>query len=213
MVQKINYQIILDKELEKAANSYRTPLLFLHCCCAPCSSYVLEYLSEYFNIMIYYYNPNINPESEYKFRLEELERLVREMPHKNEISFVPAEYDENEFYELVKGHEKDPERGERCKICLSHRIEKTAEKAVLYDADFFTTTLSISPMKDAQFLNECGDRMAAKYDIPYLFSDFKKKGGYIRSIELSHQYNLYRQNYCGCAFSKRNDIPPVVKVE
>ena len=206
MVQKINYQLVLDKELKKITESGKTPLLFLHSCCAPCSSYVLEYLSNYFNIILYYYNPNISPESEYKFRLEELERLVKELPHKNEISFAPAEYNENDFYKLVKGHEKDPERGERCRICLSHRIENAAEKAVLYNADYFTTTLSISPMKDSQFLNECGKQASEKYGVPYLFSDFKKKGGYIRSIELSHQYNLYRQNYCGCVFSKRDAV-------
>lgn len=202
MVQKINYQLVLDKELEKILLSRKTPTLFLHSCCAPCSSYVLEYLSEYFNIILYYYNPNISPEKEYFFRLKELERLVKEQPHKNEISFAPAEYDEKVFYDLVRGHENDPERGERCKICLSHRIEVSAEKAVEYNADYFTTTLSISPMKDSKFLNECGKIFSEKYNIPYLFSDFKKRGGYLRSIELSREYDLYRQNFCGCIFSK-----------
>lgn len=202
-MNKINYGKILESELEKIESSEKKPTLLLHSCCAPCSSYVLEYLFRYFNIILYYYNPNISPEAEYLFRKNELERFVKEFPNNENISFTDAEYDSKLFFELVKGHENDPERGERCRICLAHRIEQAAKKAVQCKADYFTTTLSISPMKDAQFLNEQGKVFSEIYGVPYLFSDFKKKGGYLRSIELSREYNLYRQNYCGCVFSKR----------
>lgn len=202
MANKINYQKILDSELEKIKNSGKKPKLFLHACCGPCSSYCLEYLNSYFDIIFYYFNPNITPESEYRYRLSELKRLTEEMPHENKIEFFPAEYDPKEFYRLVKGHENDPERGERCQICMHYRLEKTAIAAKSYGADYFTTTLSISPYKDSQFLNEAGAEISQKYGVPYLFSDFKKKNGYKRSIVLSREYNLYRQDFCGCVFSK-----------
>ena len=201
-MNKINYQLVLDKELEKIIKSGKTPTLLLHACCAPCSSYSLEYLSDYFDIILYYYNPNISPESEYSYRLSELHRLTETQPYKHKVIFTEAEYNPDKFYELVKGHENDPERGKRCRICLYHRIEAAAIKAKELGTDYFTTTLSISPMKDAQFLNAAGGELAEKYGVNYLFSDFKKRGGYIRSIELSHKYNLYRQDFCGCIFSK-----------
>lgn len=203
MGNKINYQKLLDAELEKIRSEGRTPKLFFHACCAPCSSYCLEYLNSFFDITMFYYNPNISPESEYRFRLSELERLVSELPHENKISFAEAKYDPALFYDLVRGHEDDPERGERCKICLYHRLEETAKAAKTAGADYFSTTLSISPYKDAEFLNTAGAELSEKYGIAYLFSDFKKKNGYKRSIELSHIYDLYRQDFCGCVFSRR----------
>jgi hypothetical protein len=203
MANRKNYQIILDKELEKIKNFDKPPKLLLHSCCAPCSSYVLEYLSEFFEIIIYYFNPNISPESEYLFRLEEVKRLVEEMPHKNPITFVESEYNPDDFFSLAKGHEKDRERGERCRKCLKFRLESTAKKAKELNVDYFTTTLSISPLKDSEFLNETGRELSVEYGVQYLFSDFKKKGGYQRSIVLSRDYNLYRQNFCGCVYSKK----------
>ena len=203
MVQKINYQIILDKELEKAANSYRTPLLFLHCCCAPCSSYVLEYLSRYFKITVFYYNPNIYPEEEFYKRRSEQERFISQLPAKNPISFIGAEHMSEEFYKAVKGLEHIREGGERCFACYRLRLEESAMAARDMGADYFTTTLSISPMKNVQKLNEIGGELGEKYGVKYLFSDFKKRNGYKRSTELSREYGIYRQNYCGCVFSLR----------
>jgi len=198
----INYQLLLNKTIADIQKKETTPSLLLHACCAPCSSYVLEYLSEYFNITVFYYNPNITDEAEYKKRVLEEQRLISEMPVKNPVSFLEGRYDPKRFFEMAKGLEEVREGGERCFKCYRLRIAETAETAREKGFDFFTTTLSISPLKNAQKLNEIGGEEAERVGIPYLFSDFKKREGYKRSIQLSAQYGLYRQNYCGCIYSK-----------
>ena len=199
---KENYQIILDKTIKDIQTAGKTPSLLLHACCAPCSSYVLEYLNGIFDITVFYYNPNISPASEFEHRVNELKRLISEMPLKRAVKFIEGEYEPERFTEISRGLEDLPEGGERCFKCYELRMRKAAEKAKEIGADYFTTTLSISPHKNAQKLNEIGSRLADEYHIGYLFSDFKKKNGYKRSCELSLEYGLYRQNYCGCAFSK-----------
>lgn len=199
----INYQKLLDKTIDGIKGEGRTPSLLLHACCAPCSSYVLEYLSEYFSITVFYYNPNITEEDEYRKRVEEEKRLISEMTLKNKVSFIEGRYDTERFFEIAKGKENIPEGGARCFDCYRLRIAETARAAKENGFDFFTTTLSISPLKNAQKLNEIGAEEAEKVNIPYLFSDFKKREGYKRSIKLSAEYNLYRQNYCGCIYSKK----------
>lgn len=201
-MNKINYQLILDKEIEKIKASASKPTLLLQACCAPCSSYVLEYLASVFDITLYFYNPNIYPEKEHTFRLEELRRLVDEMPLPSEVKVIGAEYEPEKFFEMAKGLEELQEGGERCFKCYALRLEKTAQAAKDGGFDYFSTTLSISPHKNAAKLNEIGAELSEKYGVKYLFSDFKKRGGYKRSCELSEQYKLYRQNYCGCVFSK-----------
>lgn len=201
---KVNYQAKLEEIIKKEEG--KTPTLLLHSCCAPCSSYVLEYLSKYFCITIVYYNPNISPYDEYKKRLEEQIRLINEMKVEHQISFLECSYD-NEIYEdIVKGLEEEPERGNRCLKCYRLRLEYTAKLAKEKNFNYFGTTLSVSPYKSSSVLNEIGESLASEYGIPYLYSDFKKKEGYKRSIELSKIYNLYRQDYCGCKYSKRKDI-------
>ncbi len=199
-----SYSAFTEQAIDKIKLSGKKPSLLLHACCAPCASYVIEYLSDYFDITLFYYNPNISPKSEYDFRLSELERLCAEHPKAVGIKILPCDYDSKEFFSAVKGMEELPEGGERCRVCYSLRLEKTAEAAKKYGFDFFTTTLSISPYKNAEWLNETGQALEEKYAVSYLFSDFKKKNGYKRSIELSAEYNLYRQDFCGCAFSKRD---------
>ena len=199
-----NYQKILDKTIEQHAGRNETPSLLRHACCAPCSSYVLEYLSQFFSITVFYYNPNITEESEYRKRVAEEQRLISELPAKNKISFIEGRYDPERFFEMAKGKEDIPEGGARCFDCYRLRIAETANIAKEKGFDYFTTTLSISPLKNAQKLNEIGGEEAARTGVPYLFSDFKKREGYKRSIQLSAQYNLYRQNYCGCIYSKRD---------
>lgn len=199
---KENYQIILDKTIENIKKNNIRPTLFLHSCCAPCSSYVLEYLSEYFDITIFYYNPNISPETEFVKRVREQKRLVNTMPLKSEIKVIEGKYDSDRFFEIAKGLEKLKEGGERCFKCYRLRLEETALMAKEMDFDYFTTTLSISPHKNAQVLNQIGKELGEKYGVNYLFSDFKKKNGYKRSCTLSEEYGLYRQNYCGCIYSK-----------
>lgn len=199
---KENYQIILNKTIEAIKKDNIYPSLLLHSCCAPCSSYVLEYLSEYFNITIFYYNPNISPEEEFFKRVNEQKRLIKEMPLKHEVQFIEGTYEPSRFFDLAKGLEDIPEGGERCFKCYRLRLEKTAKLAKENSFDYFTTTLSISPHKNAQVLNEIGAELSKKYGIDYLFSDFKKRNGYKRSCELSEIYSLYRQNYCGCVYSK-----------
>lgn len=201
--QKINYQKELDNILEQLQKEGHTPRLLLHSCCAPCSSYVLEYLSQYFEITVFYYNPNIYPETEYAKRVEEQKQLIRAMDFLHPVSFLEGIYDKERFYEMAKGLETIPEGGARCFKCYRLRLDETAKKACEGGFDYFTTTLSISPLKNAQKLNEIGLAIAEEAGIPYLVSDFKKKNGYKRSIELSHEFDLYRQNYCGCVFSKR----------
>lgn len=197
-----NYQIKLDKELEKIQSEGKVPSLFLHSCCAPCSSYVLEYLSDFFEITLFFYNPNISPKSEFDKRISELKRLVNELPHKNKITVTVGNYDSDRFFEMSKGLEDMPEGGERCFRCYRLRLRETAEYAKKGGFDYFTTTLSISPHKNAAKLNEIGMELSDEFGISYLYSDFKKRGGYKRSCELSEIYRLYRQNYCGCVFSK-----------
>lgn len=183
-------------------NTKVRPRLLLHVCCAPCSSYVIEYLSAFFDITLYYYNPNISPKKEYDFRLDELTRLAETLPEAAGVKIIPCEYDPQPFLDMAKGLEALPEGGERCKKCYKLRLEQTAMAAKDGGYDYFTTTLTISPYKNADWLNSIGEKMSEKYAVPYLFSDFKKKNGYKRSIELSHLYGLYRQDYCGCAYSK-----------
>ena len=202
----MNYQKELDKLIVKLEKEEHVPTLLLHSCCAPCSSYVLEYLSQYFQITVFYYNPNIYPESEYSKRIIEQQKLIDELPAKHKISFVAGEYDKDRFYDMAKGLEDAREGGERCMRCYELRLREAAELARDGGYEYFTTTLSISPMKNAQKLNEIGSRLAEEYGVKYLLSDFKKKNGYKRSIELSHEYGLYRQNYCGCVFSKRESM-------
>jgi predicted adenine nucleotide alpha hydrolase (AANH) superfamily ATPase len=197
-----NYQIWLDKELERITAEGKTPRLLLHACCAPCSSYVLEYLSRYFEITVLFYNPNISPASEFSYRADELARLISEMPLKNPVELCVAHYEPAEFAAIAKGMEHLPEGGERCTACYHLRLEEAARAAKEGAYDYFTTTLSISPLKDAVRLNTIGGELAQEYHVPYLYSDFKKREGYKRSIQLSAEYNLYRQDYCGCAFSK-----------
>ena len=197
----INYQIEMERELARIARRGERPLLALHACCAPCSSAVLERLRAAFEIEIFYYNPNIAPEAEFRRRAEEERRLVREMGLDARV--VEGPYDAQRYYDLVRGHEGDPEGGARCAICFEMRLRAAAEFARETGADYFTTTLSISPLKDARLLNELGARAAEEAGVRYLQSDFKKKDGYRRSVELSKQYGLYRQDYCGCAFSRR----------
>ena len=204
-LQKINYQKELEKLLTQFEAEQRVPTLLIHSCCAPCSSYVLEYLSEYFKITVFYYNPNIYPESEYTKRIAEQQKLIREMKFRYPVSFLAGEYDKEKFYEMAAGMEDLKEGGARCMKCYELRLSEAARQAVAGGFEYFTTTLSISPMKNAQKLNEIGLRVGEEYGVKYLVSDFKKKNGYKRSIELSKEYGLYRQDYCGCEFSMRHD--------
>lgn len=201
-MNKINYQLILDKEITAIKALANKPTLLLQACCAPCSSYVLEYLSSIFDITIFFYNPNISPEKEYLFRLDELNRLIGEMLLGGEVKVIGADYEPQLFYAMAKGMEDLPEGGERCFKCYELRLRKTAAAAKSGGYDYFSTTLSISPHKNAQKLNEIGGTLSEEFGVRYLFSDFKKRGGYKRSCELSEQYSLYRQDYCGCVYSK-----------
>ena len=199
----------IRKNLKSCLHSLRrnrgSPSLLIHSCCAPCSSYVLEYLSEYFKITVFYYNPNIYPESEYTKRIAEQQKLIRDMEFRYPVSFLAGKYDKEKFYEMAAGMEDLKEGGARCMKCYELRLSEAAGQAVAGGFDYFTTTLSISPMKNAQKLNEIGLRVGEEYGVKYLVSDFKKKNGYKRSIELSKEYGLYRQDYCGCEFSMRRD--------
>lgn len=202
-MNKINYQKMLDNLIAENKAKNLKPSLLLHVCCAPCSSYVLEYLTEHFDITSVFYNPNISSVEEYNHRAEELQRFVKEKEPAGDIKVIIKEYCPEEFHQVIKGLEDSPEGGNRCFKCYALRLEETAKMAKEGDFDYFTTTLSISPLKNAQKLNEIGGVYEEKYGIKYLYSDFKKKEGYKRSIELSKEYNLYRQNFCGCEFSKR----------
>lgn len=202
MANKINYQRELDYIIAEIQESGQTPTLLLHSCCAPCSSYVLEYLSQYFKITVFYYNPNIWPEEEYLKRVEEQERFIQMLGTKHPISFLEGTYETTRFYETTKGMEQEPEGGIRCFACYRLRLKESARIAKENGFDYFTTTLTISPLKNAEKMNELGNEIAEHAGLKFLPSDFKKKGGYLRSIELSRQYGLYRQNYCGCIFSR-----------
>lgn len=206
-MNKINYQKELDKVILQIQKDGITPTLLLHVCCAPCSSYCLEYLAEYFNIVVFYYNPNISYKEEYEYRLSEEKRLINEMNFKNPVQIIESRYDPNEFFDVAKGLENEPEGGKRCHECFKLRLNESCKKAQEIGADYITTTLTISPLKNAQVLNEIGSEYAKKYGVIWLFSDFKKREGYKRSITLSKEYNLYRQNYCGCIFSKQQAQP------
>lgn len=199
---KRNYQKELEQVLAGFQSENPPKKLFLHCCCAPCSSYVLEYLSSYFSITVFYYNPNIYPDEEYEKRSEEQRQFIHRFPAKYPIQFVCGGFEKERFYEAVKGFEKIKEGGERCFRCYRLRLEETAKEAKRLGMDYFTTTLSISPLKNAEKLNEIGEALAKEYGVSYLNSDFKKKNGYKRSVELSKEYGMYRQDYCGCVFSK-----------
>ena len=201
---KVNYQLKLEEIINKEKGNI--PKLLLHTCCAPCSSYVLEYLSNYFEITILYYNPNISPEEEYYKRLNEQKRLINELKLTNPVYLLECNYDNNKFEELSQGLEEEPERGVRCLKCYRLRLEETARIAKLNDFDYFGTSLSVSPYKSSDVLNKIGEELSDIYGQSYLYSDFKKKEGYKRSIELSKIYNLYRQDYCGCKYSKKKDI-------
>lgn len=202
-MNKINYQKELDKII--ASLDGRVPTLLLHSCCAPCSSYTLEYLSNYFDITVYYYNPNISPKAEFDKRFAEQKRLIDSLPAKHEIKLIEGDYNYSDFSEIAKGFENVKEGGERCFRCYKLRLEKSARLAKEQGFDYFCTTLSISPLKNSQKINEIGLEVAEKYGVKWLPCDFKKKEGYKRSIELSREYNLYRQNFCGCVFSKKEN--------
>lgn len=197
--QKINYRLECEREIK--LNQGRTPRLLLHSCCAPCSSYVLEYLTQYFDTTILYYNPNITPSEEYHKRVDELKRLIATAPYPHAVQLIEGRYDSSEFFAIAKGLEDLPEGGERCFKCYTLRLEESAKAAAQGGYEYFTTTLSVSPYKNAAKLNAIGRELSEKYGVKYLYSDFKKKNGYRRSIELSAQYGLYRQNYCGCIYS------------
>jgi hypothetical protein len=203
-MNKINYQNRLDEITLRNEREDITPSLLLHSCCAPCSSYTIEYLSKYFNITVLYYNPNISEKAEYEKRKAEQIRLINALETKNKVNFLDCEYDSSEFFNIAKGYEQCLEGGERCFRCYRLRLEKTAKIAKENNFDYFCTTLSISPLKNAQKINEIGYDIEKEYGVSWLPSDFKKREGYKRSIELSRQYNLYRQNYCGCVYSKIN---------
>ena len=202
-MQKRNYQRELEQTLAYLQKEGKVPTLLLHACCAPCSSYVLEYLSSYFKITIFFYNPNISPAAEYEKRVEELHRLVNELPAVYPIKIIDGLYEPEKFYEMARGLEMITEGGARCFACYRLRLEETARIARDHGFDYFTTTLSISPLKNVEKLNTIGEELAGIYQVDYLHSDFKKKNGYKRSIELSTQYGLYRQDYCGCIYSKQ----------
>ena len=199
----MNYQKELDKLIVKLEKEEHVPTLLLHSCCAPCSSYVLEYLSQYFKITVFYYNPNIYPESEYTKRILEQQMLIDDMETKFPVAFIAGSYEKEKFYKMAEGLEYVKEGGERCFKCYALRLEESAKIAQEGGFDYFTTTLSISPMKNSEKLNQIGKAIGEKYGVEYLQSDFKKKNGYKRSIELSKEFGLYRQDYCGCIFSKR----------
>ncbi len=203
MKNKTNYQIQLDALIEVNKLRGITPSLFLHVCCAPCSSYVLEYLSRYFKITVFFFNPNIYPFEEYKKRKTELTRLIASMPFENPVKIEDCDYNSDVFFDKVKGLEHCAEGGERCFLCYELRLRATAAKAKEIKSDYFASTLSISPLKNAEKLNEIGTALEEEYGIRWLPNDFKKREGYKRSIELSKQYSLYRQDYCGCVFSQR----------
>ena len=197
-----NYTKELERLIQKLQQEGRVPRLLLHACCAPCSSAVLEYLSQYFAITLLYYNPNIAPLEEYKKREAELRRLVSQMKFTHPVELLPCQYDGQAFVQAARGLEGEPEGGKRCEACFRLRLRYAAQEAARLRFDYYTTTLSISPMKNAPLLNQLGEEIGREFGVAHLPSDFKKKDGYKRSVQLSKEYDLYRQDYCGCAFSK-----------
>ena len=198
-----NYHLRMLEIIRDNCSENRVPRLLLHSCCAPCSSYCLELLSEYFEITVFYYNPNIYPPEEYHMRAAEQERFVSLLPQKHKISYVEGAYDTQKFYDMVRGMENLKEGQERCFACYEMRLREAYEYAKDKGFDFVTTTLSISPLKNSGKLNEIGSKLEEEYGLPYLYSDFKKQNGYKRSTEISNEYDMYRQYYCGCVFSKK----------
>lgn len=209
MSENINFQLKMDKKLETIDKEIKAgvmpPTLLLHSCCAPCSSYVLEYLSKYFLITIFYYNPNISEAKEYYKRVAEQKRLISELPTKYPVSFLEGTYNMEDFDIAIAGLENLGERSSRCYKCYELRLREAAIVAKEKGFDYFTTTLSISPYKNAKWLNEIGEQLEMTQGVRYLYADFKKKNGYKRSIELSDQYHLYRQDFCGCKYSKKEE--------
>lgn len=202
-MQKRNYQKELENVIESGFEN-KVPRLLLHVCCAPCSSSVLEYLSKYFEITVFYYNPNIEPQSEFDFRLAEERRFVSEITPEHPVTVIAGEYENSAYHDAVKGLENEPEGGKRCEKCFYMRLKKTALLCKKENFDYFTTTLTVSPLKNADMLNAIGERAASETGARWLPCDFKKKNGYLRTIELSKKHNLYRQNYCGCVYSRAN---------
>lgn len=202
-MNKQNYHLQMLDTIKEYCSEEQIPRLLLHSCCAPCSSYCLELLSKYFEITVFYYNPNIYPPEEYTMRVEEQARFIKQFPAKHPIHFVEGAYDTAKFYEMSKGMEHLKEGQERCFACYEMRLKETAEYAKEKGFDFFTTTLSISPLKNADKLNEIGEKLEEEYGVKYLYSDFKKQNGYKRSTEISNEYQMYRQYYCGCVYSKK----------
>lgn len=200
----MNYQRVLDQTIAEIIKSSYVPTLLLHSCCAPCSSYVIEYLSNFFEITVFYYNPNIFPDTEYRRRSDEQRRYISEISPTNSVKFIEGDFDPTQFDSAIAGNEQAAEGGNRCYACYYLRLNQTAITAKSLNYDYFCTTLSVSPHKNALWINEIGEKLAIKYDLNFLFSDFKKKEGYKRSIELSKAHNLYRQDYCGCKYSSLN---------
>lgn len=212
-MNKQNYHLKMLQMVEEACGGEDAPRLLLHSCCAPCSSYCLELLSQHFEVTVFYYNPNIFPPEEYVMRVEEQDRFIKAFPAKYPISFVEGSYDTGRFYEMAKGMEQLKEGGERCFACYELRLRESAEYAKAHGFDFFTTTLSISPLKNAAKLNEIGAKLEKEYGIRYLYSDFKKQNGYKRSTEISNEYEMYRQYYCGCVYSKKQRDEEIARRE
>lgn len=199
----MNYDLKMEEIIK---NTSEGSSVLLHACCAPCSSTVLERLGNFFNITILYYNPNITDKDEYEKRLEEIKKFTYSFKTKYKIEVIAGRYEPREFFDIARGLENEPERGKRCYKCYKLRLEETAKIAKELNFDYFTTTLSLSPYKDANWINEIGESLQKTYNINFLYSDFKKKNGYKRSIELSREFNLYRQDYCGCVYSVRDKI-------
>ena len=198
----MNYDLEMEKQIKEQEEGTK---LLLHACCAPCSSAVLERIASYFEITIFYYNPNITEDAEYQKRIEEIKRLIKSIHPKYPVSLIEGRYEPDKFNEMARGLEQEPERGKRCYKCYELRLEETAKIAEELNFPLFCTTLTLSPHKNAIWINEIGENLDKKYQATYLYSDFKKKNGYKRSIELSKEYNLYRQDYCGCIYSKRKE--------
>lgn len=201
-MNRINYAREMDSIVARHTAAGEVPTLLLHSCCGPCSSATLEQLTDHFRVTLLFYNPNIQPEEEYRLRLREQERFLQEISPRYPVAFREGAYHPELFFAAVKGLEQEPEGGARCRVCFELRLREAAEEAKRGGFDYFTTTLSVSPHKDAQALNEIGDRIGEECGVRYLFSDFKKKNGYLRSIRLAEEHQLYRQNYCGCVFSR-----------
>lgn len=199
----MNYDLKMEEIIKNISEG---STLLLHACCAPCSSAVLERLGNFFNISILYYNPNITNKDEYEKRLEEIRKFTSSFDTKYPIEVISGRYEPKEFFDIARGLENEPERGKRCYKCYELRLKETAKIAKEKGFDYFTTTLSLSPYKDAKWINEIGEELEKELEVKFLYSDFKKKNGYKRSIELSNEFNLYRQDYCGCVYSVRDKI-------